>query len=249
LEALVIRSTAVLLTVTAPAVADVALAYDPAVPCSAQATACREEGELIFAAGGSPEDLAGAATLFDQSCEAGESVGCVLFAVAMWRGQGIEQDRERAAALLRQACDANVPLGCFSLAASLTVEGPEHDYATALPLYEKACAASLWDACFNLGLMFETPTGVPRDPALNVGSAGGSRRAPLPRPVSTTTAPTSRRAANAAAPTPHRLAERLALWGRLLRTFEQDLRALGGLDECRSAGLDPGAWAAGLDGA
>jgi hypothetical protein len=38
------------------------------------------------------------------------------------------------------------------------------------------------------------------------------------------------------------------LWGRLLRTFEQDLRELGSLDECLSAGLDPGAWAASLDG-
>ena len=78
--------------------------------------ACRFAGFLYERGRGVAANAAMAASFYNQSCEAGDKMGCIGFALLQARGTGVIQNEAKAQATLSQLCQEGVLEACTQLA-------------------------------------------------------------------------------------------------------------------------------------
>ena len=79
-------------------------------------SACGFAGFLYERGRGVTADAARAAAFYQQSCDAGDQMGCVGFALLQARGNGIPKDTAKAQSTLTELCTAGVLEACTQLA-------------------------------------------------------------------------------------------------------------------------------------
>jgi TPR repeat protein len=109
--------------------------------------ACATAAWLYEHGHGAPADLARAAELYRQSCEAGEKLACVAFAVRQANGTGMVKNEAAGMATLQSVCDEGQFDGCTQLAGLLAAKNRPADIARARQLLTKACEAKHAPAC------------------------------------------------------------------------------------------------------
>ena len=65
---------------------------------------------------GVTQDLARAATLYQQACDGGDMWGCINLGAMYGTGEGVTRDPARAIRLYQQACDGGQKWGCTLVA-------------------------------------------------------------------------------------------------------------------------------------
>ena len=73
---------------------------------------CTRLGLMYDAGDGVTQDLARAASLYQQACDGEDVLGCYSLGVMYYAGDVVTQDRARAASLFRQACDGGLVQAC-----------------------------------------------------------------------------------------------------------------------------------------
>lgn len=118
------------------------------------ALACNALGTLVRDARGGPKDLVRAADLFQVACEKGVAQGCVHYADALYRGDGVKRDLDKARELYSNACEGetSIPKACTRLGVmTRDAKGARReDKEAATALFEKACAVDFPEACVEL---------------------------------------------------------------------------------------------------
>jgi TPR repeat protein len=109
--------------------------------------ACATAAWLYEHGHGAPADLARAAELYRQSCEAGEKLACVAFAVRQANGTGMVKNEAAGMATLQSVCDEGQFDGCTQLAGLLAAKNRPSDIHRARQLLTKACEAKHAPAC------------------------------------------------------------------------------------------------------
>jgi TPR repeat protein len=104
------------------------------------AAACGFAGFLYERGRGVTADAARAASFYQQSCDAGDRIGCVGFAIMQARGSGVTKDAVKAQATLNQLCTDGVLEACTQLAVLIVPGGTAADLARARELLTKACS-------------------------------------------------------------------------------------------------------------
>ena len=112
-------------------------------------SACGFAGFLYERGRGVTANAARAAAFYQQSCDAGDRMGCVGFALLQARGNGIPKDAAKAQATLTELCTAGILEACTQLAI-LIAPG---DMARARDLLTKACDSKHERACEMLKSM------------------------------------------------------------------------------------------------
>ena len=79
-------------------------------------SACGFAGFLYERGRGVTADAARAAAFYQQSCDAGDRMGCVGFALLQARGNGVPQDTAKAQSTLTELCTDGVLEACTQLA-------------------------------------------------------------------------------------------------------------------------------------
>jgi TPR repeat protein len=110
-------------------------------------SACGFAGFLHERGRGVTADAARAATFYQQSCDAGDRMGCVGFALLQARGNGIAKDANRAQATLTQLCSDGTLEACTQLAILIAPGGTPADLARARTLLTQACDGKSERAC------------------------------------------------------------------------------------------------------
>jgi TPR repeat protein len=119
--------------------------------------ACRFAGYLYERGRGVTADAARAASFYQQSCEAGDGMGCVGFALLQARGNGVTKDSAKAQATLTSLCADNVLEACTQLAILVVPGGTPADLARGRELLTKACDGKHERACELLKSMPKAP--------------------------------------------------------------------------------------------
>ncbi len=88
------------------------------------AAACRFAGFLYERGRGVATNAAIAASFYNQSCEAGDKMGCVGFALLQARGTGVIQNEAKAQATLQQLCQDGVARGLHAARAAHRARRP-----------------------------------------------------------------------------------------------------------------------------
>jgi TPR repeat protein/membrane associated rhomboid family serine protease len=154
--------TALGLTLVGPA-GGAAAARPLAMACElGDAEGCRLWGMLLDAGQGVPRDVPRAMVAYERGCDGRDAFACLRLANAVHQGRGIARDPKRAAALALESCDLGEPRGC-TLRGMQLVAG--NDMSGGIRQFERACSAGESIACTELGELFETGRGVPRDVA------------------------------------------------------------------------------------
>ncbi len=121
------------------------------------AAACGFAGFLYERGRGVKANAALAASFYNQSCEAGDKMGCVGFALLQARGTGVIQNEAKAQATLSQLCPEGVLEACTQLALLGRAWRPPADMARARELLTKACDGKHARACEMLKSMPRAP--------------------------------------------------------------------------------------------
>jgi TPR repeat protein len=116
-------------------------------------SACGFAGFLYERGRGVAVNAAMAASLYNQSCDAGDKMGCVGFALLQASGKGVIQDEAKARASLSQLCQEDVLEACMQLAVLIVPGGKPADIAHARELLTKACDGKHERACALLKSM------------------------------------------------------------------------------------------------
>jgi hypothetical protein len=116
-------------------------------------SACGFAGFLYERGRGVAADAARAAGFYRQSCDAGERMGCVGFALLQARGNGVPKDAVAAQATLTQICGDGVLDACAQLAVLIVPGGTPGDLSRARELLTKACDGKHEGACQMLKSM------------------------------------------------------------------------------------------------
>ena len=98
-----------------------------------------------------------AASFYNQSCEAGDKMGCAGFALLQARGNGVIQNEAKAQATLQQLCQDGALEACTQLALLIVPGGRPADMARARELLTKACDGKHAHACEMLRSMPKAP--------------------------------------------------------------------------------------------
>jgi TPR repeat protein len=116
-------------------------------------SACGFAGFLYERGRGVAVNAAMAASLYNQSCDAGDKMGGVGFALLQASGKGVIQDEAKARASLSQLCQEDVLEACMQLAVLIVPGGKPADIAHARELLTKACDGKHERACALLKSM------------------------------------------------------------------------------------------------
>ena len=119
--------------------------------------ACGFAGFLYERGRGVTADAARAASFYQQSCDAGDRMGCVGFALLQARGNGIPKDAAKAQATLTELCTDGVLEACTQLAVLIVPGGTAADLTRARELLTKACDGKHARACELLKSMPKAP--------------------------------------------------------------------------------------------
>ena len=111
------------------------------------ASACGFAGFLHERGRGVAADAARAAGFYRQSCDAGDRLGCVGFALLQARGSGVTKDGARAQATLNELCAGGLLEACTQLAILVVPGGTPADLARGRELLTKACDGQHARAC------------------------------------------------------------------------------------------------------
>ena len=121
------------------------------------ASACGFAGYLYEHGRGVAANAAIAASFYNQSCEAGDKMGCIGFALLQAHGTGVIQNEAKAQATLSQLCQEGVLEACTQLALLIVPGGRPPDLARARELLTKACDGKHAHACEMLKSMPKPP--------------------------------------------------------------------------------------------
>ncbi len=100
----------------------------------------------------------------EEACEAGRMDRCLLLAIVLKSGNGVDRDPERAARLFEQVCEAGDPHGCWYLGGCYRRgEGVPMDEGRTTELYRRACDADHANGCVDLAFAHVHGRGVPQD--------------------------------------------------------------------------------------
>ena len=110
-------------------------------------SACGFAGFLYERGRGVAADAARAAGFYRQSCDAGDRMGCVGFALLQARGSGITMDAAKAQATLNELCTGGLLEACTQLAILVVPGGTPADLASGRELLTKACDGQHARAC------------------------------------------------------------------------------------------------------
>ena len=110
-------------------------------------SACGFAGFLYERGRGVGADAARAAGFYRQSCDAGDRMGCVGFALLQARGSGITKDAAKAQATLNELCAGGLLEACTQLAILIVPGGTPADLARGRELLTKACDGQHARAC------------------------------------------------------------------------------------------------------
>ena len=110
-------------------------------------SACGFAGFLYQRGRGVAADAARAAGFYRQSCDAGDRMGCVGFALLQARGSGITMDAAKAQATLNELCAGGLLEACTQLAILIVPGGTPADLASGRELLTKACDGQHARAC------------------------------------------------------------------------------------------------------
>jgi TPR repeat protein len=111
------------------------------------AAACGFAGFLYERGRGVTADAARAASFYQQSCDAGDRMGCVGFALLQAGGNGVTKDSAKAQATLTSLCADSVLEACTQLALLVVPGGTPSDLARGRELLTKACDGKHERAC------------------------------------------------------------------------------------------------------
>jgi localization factor PodJL len=114
---------------------------------------------------GVKQSFAEAALWYERAAAQGEGVAQYRLATLYERGMGVKVDRERARALYRQAAEQGNVKAMHNLAVMGVSTAAAPDYAAAATLFGKAASHGLPDSQYNLGILYESGLGVPKDHA------------------------------------------------------------------------------------
>lgn len=104
----------------------------------------------------------------DKRCEADDFEACTDIAVAMRRGEAIDEPARRTA-LLKKGCAGGDQFGCRQLGTAMVYGyAIARDLDAGIALLDKACTAEDWDACASLGFLYSSTDIVPEADALGV---------------------------------------------------------------------------------
>ncbi|MBK8258532.1 MAG: sel1 repeat family protein [Polyangiaceae bacterium] len=125
---------------------------------------CFELGVWYFSGDQATRNLQKAASLFEQSCDLGDSNGCLNLGIMRAQGNGVDRDYEIAQSQLTRSCDLGNPQGCLRLA-QLIMATSHPDKAKVRSLLDKArllledaCKAGQAEGCRMLGLAYRDGT-------------------------------------------------------------------------------------------
>jgi TPR repeat protein len=128
------------------------------------ATAQFRQGLAYLRGAGVAQDDQRAASLFEQSCDAGVAAACTNLGYVFANGRGVAKDDARAATLYQRACDGGEITACTNLGFLLANgQGAAKDERRAVSLYQRACDGGNSLACVNLGLMTQYGRGTSQD--------------------------------------------------------------------------------------
>ena len=119
--------------------------------------ACGFAGYLYEHGRGVAANAALAASFYNQSCEAGDKMGCIGFALLQARGTGVIQNEAKAQATLSQLCQEGVLEACTQLAVLVASSRTPADMARARELLTQACDGKHARACEMLKSMPTAP--------------------------------------------------------------------------------------------
>jgi TPR repeat protein len=111
------------------------------------ASACGFAGFLYERGRGVAADAARAAGFYKHSCDAGDRMGCVGFALLQARGSGVTKDGAKAQATLNELCAGGLLEACTQLAILVVPGGTSADLARGRELLTKACDGQHARAC------------------------------------------------------------------------------------------------------
>jgi len=124
------------------------------------ADGCRAWGWLLETGQGVTRNLPGAMRAYERACNGRDAFACLRLADAAQKGRGVPSDTRRAAALAVEACDLGELRGCTFRGAQLVAA---NDLRGGIRQFERACSGGESVACTELGELYETGRGVPRD--------------------------------------------------------------------------------------
>jgi TPR repeat protein len=110
-------------------------------------SACGFAGFLYERGRGVAADAARAAGFYRQSCDAGDRMGCVGFALLQARGSGVTKDAAKAQATLDELCAGGLLEACTQLAILIVPGGTPADLGRGRELLTKACDGQHPRAC------------------------------------------------------------------------------------------------------
>jgi localization factor PodJL len=114
------------------------------------------------------QNFAEAAKWYERAAEQGQPIAQYRLATLYERGMGVTADRAKARALYEQAAGHGNLKAMHNLAvisAGASPSGGAPDYNTAARLFDRAAQHGLHDSQYNLGVLYESGLGVPKDHA------------------------------------------------------------------------------------
>ncbi len=122
------------------------------------ASGCANLGKRMLAGDG---DVKRAMELLDQSCQQGESIGCMALADAHWHAtRGVKQDIVQALKLFERSCNGGHAPACTNASVLYSgATGVKRDDGKAMALAERSCAGGIAVACLNVAEHYELGRG------------------------------------------------------------------------------------------
>jgi len=129
-----------------------------------QPGSCHELATALAKGVGAPQDLARAATLYKNDCDAGSADSCNELARLYALGEGVARDAGKAFALYDKACRGGSAAACANRGAMhFEGIGVPKDESAAAPLFLQGCEQGEPLACLNVSVAYREGRGVPKD--------------------------------------------------------------------------------------